>query len=103
LLEPEATAEPAEINGVEASGLIGFMGNSIGPLEPTELADRIRDRSLPEWASGTLNCRGLVGWDSNQYIACVSIEDKLVEALLDTGGCCSLMDLGMAKKLRLPF
>ena len=79
------------------------MGNSIGPLEPTELADRIRDRSLPEWASGMLNCRGLVGWDSNQYIACVGIEDKLVEVLLDTVGCCSLMDIGMAKKLRLPF
>ena len=73
------------------------MGNSIGPLEPTELADRIRDRSLPEWARGIFNCWGLVGWDSNQYIACVGIKDKLVEVLLDTGGCCLLMDIGMAK------
>ena len=79
------------------------MGNAVGPLESTELADRIKDRSLPGWAADMLNCRGLVGWDSNQYMACVGVEDRLVEALLDTGGCCSLMDIGMAKKLQLPF
>ena len=63
----------------------------------------MKDRSLPDWAKGMLNCRGLVPWDSSQYIACVGIEDKLCEALLDTGGCCSLMDIGMATKLKLPY
>jgi hypothetical protein len=94
-------------NAVEAGGRyepsVGFLGHSIGPLETTELSDRLKDRSAPDWASSMLNCRGMVAWDSNQYIACVGIEDKLVEALLDTGGCCSLMDMGMARRLKLPY
>jgi hypothetical protein len=102
-MEPETDVASVGEGETDSLGMVCLVGNSIGPLEPTELADRIKDRSLPDWASGMLNCRGLVGWDSNQYIACVGIEDKLVEALLDTGGCCSLMDLGMAKKLKLPF
>ena len=89
--------------GGNRSSSVGFLGHSIGPSEITELSDRLKDRSDPDWASRMLNCRGMVAWDSNQYLACVGIEDKLVEALLDTGGCCSLMDVGMARRLKLPY
>lgn len=96
------------VEGITGTGstqgaAIGFVGQSIGPLETTELSDRLKDRSAPDWASIMQNCRGMVAWDSNYYIACVGIEDKLVEALFDIGGCCSLMDMGMAKRLRLPY
>ena len=44
------------LKGLEILGVLwditGFMGHSIGPLETTELSDRIKDRSAPDWASG---------------------------------------------------
>ena len=56
-------------NALEAGGRyspsVGFLGHSIGPLEMTELSDRLKDRSAPDWASNMLNCRGMVAWDSN--------------------------------------
>ena len=45
----------------------------------------------------------MVGWDSNQYIALVGIEDRLCESLVDTGGACTLMDMGMAGQLGLAY
>jgi hypothetical protein len=38
--------------GGPGGDITGFMGHSIGPLETTELSDRIKDRSAPDWASG---------------------------------------------------
>lgn len=38
--------------GGPVGDITGFMGHSIGPLETTEMSDRIKDRSAPDWASG---------------------------------------------------
>jgi surfactin synthase thioesterase subunit len=74
-MDPEAslndnTDEESQVNNaMEAGGKydqsVGFLGHSIGPLETTELSDRLKDRSAPDWAANMLNCRGMVAWDSN--------------------------------------
>ena len=74
-MDPEAlvsSGTEAELlvdNVMEAGGRydqsVGFLGHSIGPLETTEISDRLKDRSAPDWAANMLNCRGMVAWDLN--------------------------------------
>ena len=50
---------------------------------------------LPDWA-GELELkdhRGLIPWDSDQFIALVRMGDRLTSAVLDTGAGRSLIDL----------
>ena len=49
------------------------------------------------------NFRGCLGWDSSQFITLVGVAGKcLSEALVDTGGSCSIMDLALARRMGLP-
>ncbi len=71
------------------------------PVKEEELQLRLKDRSSPEWARRFTNARGLVRYDSAQYMVLVGVQGVLLEALVDTGGACSIMDLEFAKRLRL--
>lgn len=68
-----------------------------------EVARRVKDRALPRWAADHRNCRGMMSWDSGQYVSVVGLEGRGTEAILDTGGANSLMDMGMARRLGLTF
>ena len=80
-----------------------MVGNSNIVVAPTEskveIERRLKDSSAPAWATNARNCRGLISWDSAQYIGLLVIQDCLIEALFDTGAACTIMDLGTAKKL----
>lgn len=72
------------------------------PADKDELQMRLKDRSAPAWAKGLTNARGLLTWDDAQYIALVGVQGTLLEALMDTGGACTIMDMAFAKRLGLP-
>lgn len=79
----------------------GHVAVDVSISSKDELAQRLKDRSAPAWAQHMRNARGLISWDHAQYIALVGIQDTLVEALMDTGGACSIMDLDFAQRMGL--
>ena len=66
-----------------------------------ELSQRLKDSSAPEWAKDARNCRGMMQWDSTQYICVTQVNGCLVEGILDTGAAATIMDMGMAMDLGL--
>ena len=48
-----------------------------------------------------LNCRGLLKWTPDQYVLVVQVGDTVVEAIGDTGGSKSLIDVELAKQMGL--
>lgn len=80
----------------------GHVSVDVTVSSKEELALRLKDRSAPAWAKHMRNARGQIGWDHAQYIALVAIQENLVEALMDTGGACTIMDLDFAQKMGLP-
>ena len=74
-----------------------------GQAETEEgLASRLRDCSAPRWAKEARNCRGLMQWDSSQFVCLARMGESLVEGILDTGAACTIMDIDMAKRIGLP-
>ena len=66
------------------------------------IAKPATQRCLPVWAEkGTINLRGLVPTSVAHYMALVGIGKGVCEALVDTGGARSLVDMDTAKKLKL--
>ena len=57
-------------------------------------------REPPRWASpGAINCRGLVDPGSRHYLALITVDGAVVEGIVDTGACRTMMDLRTAKAL----
>ena len=67
-------------------------------------ADRHQIRAgLPPWATPPAKlCRGRMPWFRDQYIALVQVEDAVTEAIADTGGARSLIELSLALDMGLP-
>ncbi len=76
------------------------MESSLPGLD--DLATRLRDSAAPAWAKGFHNARGHQDWDYAQYVVVVAIGDVLIDALVETGGACTILDFEYAKSLGLP-
>ena len=74
-----------------------FMSQSEPPGSPGRKPD------LPGWALGMVNVRGRVPVSKNHFTCVVGIGGACMEAIVDTGGCRSMMDLGTAKAAGLPI
>lgn len=55
------------------------------------------------WAKGLKSHDGVIQWTPEQYIARVGINGNLIEALLDTGGEKSMVDVSLAELLGLRY
>ena len=91
--------------GTIVPSLVGnfALGDIVKGANEGEVSRCVKDRALPAWASDHRNCRGMMSWDGGQYVAVVGIERRGTEAILDTGGANSLMDMGMADRLGLAY
>ena len=58
-------------------------------------------REVPVWAEGARNFRGLVPPSRAHYMALVKLGNGVIEAIIDTGGARSLIDLDTARTLGL--
>lgn len=57
-------------------------------------------REPPTWSMpGAVNCRGLVDPGTRHYLALIAVDGSLVEGIVDTGACRTMMDLRTAKAL----
>ena len=68
-------------------------------IEPATEATRVR--CLPAWAGKRRNLLGLVPFSRCHYFGVVAINDSVIEALLDTGGAKSLVDVDTAEQMGL--
>ena len=63
-----------------------------------------RHGEMPRWTSrGARNARGMIATGHDQYVGLVQLHDVVIEAILDTGGARSLMDVHSAAALKLPY
>ena len=62
-----------------------------------------KKRGLPDWApEGAVNCRGMVRVNPRtHYLALVAIQGAFTDAILDTGGATSMVDVSMLGPLGL--
>ena len=62
----------------------------------------VGSRTMPDWVSDdVINYRGLVPSSTSHYMALVKLGRGICEAIVDTGGARSLIDLDTAKTLGL--
>lgn len=59
-----------------------------------------RGREPPSWATpGAINCRGLVDPGARHYLALITINGAVVEGIVDTGACRTMLDINTARAL----
>lgn len=68
-------------------------------VEPATM--ETRSRELPAWAGGKRNMLGIVPFSRCHYYGVVAINDVVVEAIMDTGGARSLVDVDTARQMGL--
>ena len=81
-----------------------WMALPTGESRPIAVSATAKSRpvELPDWATGYLNHRGLVPLSPSHFYGVAAFNGSVTDALLDTGGGRSMMDLATARKLGLP-
>ena len=81
-----------------------WMALPTGESKPIAVSATAKSRpvELPDWAAGYLNHRGLVPLSPSHFYGVAAFNGSVTDALLDTGGGRSMMDLATARKLGLP-
>lgn len=55
-------------------------------------------KDLPKWASkGAVNAQGMMDWNHSMYVVTVQIDQAVIQAMLDTGGHVTMLDIESAK------
>ena len=67
------------------------MSRTVPPSAPNKQPE------LPGWAEGMKNVRGRIPISKNHFTCVVAVNGACMEAIVDTGGCRSMMDLGTAQ------
>ena len=73
--------------------------------EKVEITDKPVDISIPDWAKSAtkFNLRAQLSWDNNQYTGVVVINGALVEAVMDSGGARTMIDMRTAQEAQIPW
>ena len=71
------------------------------PQVTSSATPKTRPTSLPEWATGYLNFRGLVPLSLSYFYGPVAFNGSFTDVLLDTCGSRTMMDIDSVKKLGL--
>jgi hypothetical protein len=75
-----------------------IMAASEGAAKPAKITwDR------PDWCRDSIDQRAAPHWDTSQTVANVAINGQHTLAIVDTGSYKSILDIGMAKMLKLPI